>query len=148
MVGSLFSRPQYHRPCAVERVRPPGKAERQVACLFSSEAGGRSAALAELEHTGNLLLHTLTERFPVQDEPLTDSQRSRDPWRLRYAHALARLREAGIPTRADQESGAREYAELRARWEPRIEALAPALGLRMEEVDRAGCGKRVNTVSG
>jgi hypothetical protein len=30
--------------------------------------------------------------------------------------------------------------ELRAKWEPDIEAVAPALGYRMEEVDRAGYG--------
>ena len=31
-----------------------------------------------------------------------------------------------------------EDVELRAKWEPGIEALSPALGFRMEEVDRAG----------
>jgi hypothetical protein len=30
--------------------------------------------------------------------------------------------------------------ELRAKWEPAVEAVAPALGYRMEEVDRAGYG--------
>jgi hypothetical protein len=107
-----------------------------------------SAALAELEHAGDLLLHTLTERFPAHDEPSASRPQSSDPWRQRYVQALARLRAAGIATRADPEAGAREYAQLRARWEPRIEALAPALGLRMEEVDRAGFGRHAGAASG
>jgi hypothetical protein len=106
-----------------------------------------SAALAELERSGILLLRTLTDSFPVHEQPSTDSQRSRDRWRLRYAHALVRLRAAGIPTRADQEAGANDYAQLRGRWEPRIEALAPALGLLMEQVDRAGYGERAGAGS-
>jgi hypothetical protein len=99
-----------------------------------------SAALAELERASALLLRTLNKNFPVNDKRSTDSARSRERSRLRYAQALVRLREAGIPTRADQEAGAREYVELRARWEPGVEALTPALGFRMEEVDPAGCG--------
>jgi hypothetical protein len=38
----------------------------------------------------------------------------------------------------DVEPGAREYVELRAKWEPSIEALAPAIGFIMEAVDTAG----------
>jgi len=100
-----------------------------------------SAALAELEGAGNLLLRTLTENFPVRDQRSMDSEGSRGRSQMRYAHALARLRGAGIPTRADQEAGAREYADLRAQWEPRIEALASALCRAMEEADRAGFGQ-------
>lgn len=70
-----------------------------------------------------------------------DTPRSREQWRLRYGRAVLRLREAGIPTRADSDAGAQEYVELRAKWQPGIEALAPALGFRIEDVDRAGCGR-------
>jgi hypothetical protein len=101
-----------------------------------------SAALAELEHASALLLRTLAQRFPVNGERSTDSQRSRDRWRLRYAHALGRLREAGIPTRTDQEAGAREYVELRAGWAPGVDAITPALGFRMEDLDLAAHGER------
>jgi hypothetical protein len=101
-----------------------------------------SAALAELERTGALLLRTLTESFPVDDQSAMHRQRSPDRWRLRYANARVRLQQAGVPTRADEEAGAREYAGLRAQWEPRIEALAPALGMRMEDVDPAAFGER------
>jgi hypothetical protein len=66
---------------------------------------------------------------------------------LCYEQALLRLREAGIPTRADPEAGAREYVELRASWEPGIEALAPALGYRMEDVDTAGYGERLRAAA-
>lgn len=100
-----------------------------------------SAALAELEGTSALLLRTLTENFPVHQRPSADGAQSRERGRLRYERALLRLREAGIPTRADPEAGAREYVEARAGWEPGIEAVAPALGYRMEEVDRAGYGR-------
>jgi hypothetical protein len=97
-----------------------------------------SAALAELEGAGALLLRTLNQSFPVHPGPSADSPRSRERWRLRYGQALLRLREAGIPTRADADAGAQQYVELRAKWEPGIEALAPALRFRMEDVDRAG----------
>jgi hypothetical protein len=104
-----------------------------------------SAALDELERTSVLLLRTLSEHFPVRhgpNGPSSDSRRSRERWRLRYGEARQRLDSAGIPTRADAEAGGREYAEARATWEPAIEALAPALGYRMEEVDTAGHGAR------
>jgi hypothetical protein len=96
-----------------------------------------SAALAELEQTSALLLRTLDRNFLVHHATATQS---REPWWLRYERALLRLRGAGIPTRPDPEAGAREYVELRATWEPGIEAVAPALGFRMEEIDTAGFG--------
>ena len=107
-----------------------------------------SAALAELEGSSALLLRTLTQNFPVHDEPSADSPQSRERWRLRYGQALQRLRDAGIPTREDADAGGREYVELRAKWEPGIEAIAPALGYRMEEVDTAGHGGRLRAASG
>ena len=103
-----------------------------------------SAALAELEGGATLLLRTLTETFPVHDGPSADERQSRDRGRRRYEQALRRLSEAGIPTREDTEAGAREYVGLRAKWEPKIEGLASALGYRMEEVDVAGHGRRAS----
>jgi len=101
-----------------------------------------SAAVAELERSSALLLQTLIRNFPVSRAPATDTTRSRERWRSRYDQAVQRLRAAGIPTRADTEAGAREYVEMRAKWEPGIEGLVPALGYRMEDVDRAGSGAR------
>jgi hypothetical protein len=102
----------------------------------------RSAALDELERASCLLLRTFGENFPVHHRPSADGTESRERGRLRYERALLRLRDAGVPTRADPEAGAREYVDARASWAPRIEAVAPALGYRMEEVDTAGYGGR------
>lgn len=96
-----------------------------------------SAALVELERASAMLLRTFNQSFPVHHGPSADTSQSRERWRRRYEQALLRLRTAGIPLRADTDTGAREYVELRASWEPDIEALAPALGYRMDEVDRA-----------
>jgi hypothetical protein len=78
---------------------------------------------------------TLNQSFPVDDECPMDSPQARERWRRRYAQAVQRLRDEGIATRTDPGAGAREYVELRASWQPGIEALAPALGYRKEEVD-------------
>lgn len=100
----------------------------------------KSAGLDELERSSALLLRTLKENFPVLHEPSARGAQAPDRGRLRYERALLRLREAGVPLRADTDAGAREYVELRARWEPDIAGVAPALGYRMEEVDTAGYG--------
>jgi len=94
-----------------------------------------SAALAELERTSALLLRTLNQNFPVHDATTVESMHSPERWRVRYWQALLRLREAGIATRADADAGAREYVERRADWEPGIEALAPAHGFRVDQVE-------------
>jgi len=107
-----------------------------------------SAALAELERVSTMLLRTLNQSFSVHHGPPVDNPQSRERWRLRYGQALLRLREAGIPTRADWEAGAHEYVELRANWEPDIEALAPTLRFRMEEVDTAGYSGRPRAAGG
>ncbi len=108
----------------------------------------QSAAVSELERSSNLLLRTLTGHFPVHVEPSANNAGSRERSRLRYEQAIVRLREAGIPTRGDTHVGAREYVETRAVWEPEIEALAPALGYRMEEVDAAGHSGRLRVATG
>lgn len=100
-----------------------------------------SAGLAELESGGALMLQMLNESFPVHADSSADNPRSREQWRLRYGRAVLRLREAGIPIREDADAGAQEYAERRAKWQPGIEALAPALGYRMEDIDTASSGR-------
>ena len=114
------------------------------AALDSRELGWlqQSAGLAELERVSMLLLRTLTEHFPVRHERAAASQQSPERWRLRYGRAVARLHAAGIPTRADPASGADEYVALRAAWQPAIEALAPVLGYRMEDIDVGGYSER------
>ena len=118
--------------------------------LDSNELGWlqESAALVELERTSTMLLRTLNKNFPMQPEPSASSASSGDRWVRRYDQALQRLRAAGIPTRADPKAGAREYVEARAQWEPGIQALAPALGFRIEDVDSAGFGARPHGAGG
>jgi hypothetical protein len=97
-----------------------------------------NGAEGQCEWRRSTILSELVVHDDVRRGSSAYSPGSRERWRLRYGRALARLREAGIPTRADSEPGAREYVELHAKWEPSIEALAPALGFTMEEVDTAG----------
>ena len=63
---------------------------------------------------------------------------TRERWRHRYLAASARLRSAGIRTRADVERGVEIYATLRADWEHRIALLAPAMEYNLSEVDPGG----------
>jgi hypothetical protein len=107
-----------------------------------------SAGLTELARASAMLLRTFNQNFPVHHESSADNSGARQRWRLRYRRALLRLREAGIPTRADSEAGEHEYVELRAQWEPGIEAFAPALGFRIEEIDRAGFSGRASAAGG
>jgi hypothetical protein len=94
-----------------------------VACGIAQQVQQRRPAL-DLERV----------RRAVDAQP--DGVRTHERWSRRYARAVARMRDAGIATRADQKSGLREYVELRVRWEPAIESLADALGWSLEEVDR------------
>jgi hypothetical protein len=107
--------------------------------LDPREAGWlrESAALIGLDRTATMLLRTLNQTFPVDDRKFVGSPESRKCRRVRYERALQRLQEVGLPTRADWEIGAREYVELRAAWEPCIEALAHTLGYDMEDIDGA-----------
>ena len=106
-----------------------------------------SAAVAELENASRLLLRTLNDNFPTHVERNSNGEpsqeMSQERSRLRYEHALQRLRAARIPTRADPKAGAREYADMRARWEPGIEALGAALCYPIDEVDPAGFSEGV-----
>jgi hypothetical protein len=63
---------------------------------------------------------------------------TRERWRHRYLAASARLRSAGIRTRADIERGVEIYSTLRADWEHRISLLAPAMEYNLSEVDPGG----------
>ena len=60
-----------------------------------------------------------------------------EPWRARYFAAVQRLRQAGLPLVADEETGAELYVTLRRRWDPLIAALAPAMAYSMDEIDPA-----------
>jgi hypothetical protein len=98
-----------------------------------------AAGVNQLQRTCAMLLATLTETFlpdARHEQPDADA-RTRETWRRRYHRGLARLRQAGIATRKDEQAGADEYLLLRAQWEHQIRALAPMMAFRMEEVDPA-----------
>ena len=89
-----------------------------------------SAAVTHLQRASLALVETLADVFlpdGVPDLAVEPDADDLERWRQRYRAAIARLREAGIATRADEEGGAEEYLRLRARWDPYVEALAPAM---------------------
>jgi hypothetical protein len=101
-----------------------------------------SAALAQLWRASMILVTRLAEAFIPGDLPDPSKQpneETRERWRRRYFAGLRRLREAGLQTVMDEQSGAELYLTLRARWDGHIKALAPALAYGIEEVDPAGC---------
>lgn len=79
------------------------------------------------------IVSTLRRDAPAESE--APSARDLVVWRRRHRAALARLRAAGIATAADEEGSFERYADLRARWDGHVRALAPSLALSMDEVD-------------
>lgn len=106
-----------------------------------------SAAAAELERASAMLLRTLMEVCPAGGAPAGIDPHSHERWAQRYQHALRRLREAGIATRADADVGVREYAELRARWQPGLDALMEALGWTASDADPAAFGRHPERIA-
>jgi hypothetical protein len=101
-----------------------------------------SAAVTQLWRGCMILVARLAETFLPYDLPDPNrrpDEETRARWRRRYRAALRRLRQAGIQTIADEEAGAGLYCSLRARWDPHVQNLAPALAYRIDEVDPAGC---------
>ena len=100
-----------------------------------------SASVAQLWRAAMMLVMTLEDTFlpkgKPEPSPPPDAQ-TRDHWRRRYLAGLRRLRQAGIHTMQDEQSGAEAYVALRSRWDAYIRALAPALGYSMEEIDPVG----------
>ena len=98
----------------------------------------KSAAVQQLWSVSLMLVSTLDETFlDKAPEAETDLSDKAEPWRARYFAALQRLRQAGLPLRADEETGAELYVKLRRRWDPLIAALAPAMAYSMDEIDPA-----------
>lgn len=90
----------------------------------------RSAPVGSLRRCALLLLETLDRHFPTADERQAAAQARNHE--QSYAAASSALRGAGIDLRPN----GRSYAQQRARWEPVIRRVAPALGLTMDEIDR------------
>jgi hypothetical protein len=100
-----------------------------------------SAAVTQLWRGCMILMTRLAETFLRDDLPDPTQQpdeATNDLWRRRYFAGLRRLRQAGIRTIPDEESGAADYVRLRATWHPHIRILAPALAYVPEEIDPVG----------
>lgn len=69
----------------------------------------------------------------------------RERWRRRYTAALRRLREAGIDTITDEDTGFAEYCSLRMRWQSHIETLAQFMAYDLADIDPEGCRPPVIT---
>lgn len=97
----------------------------------------RSAAVNSLNRSSHMLLHTITSTFregKVDHSPA--DERTRSKWKRRFEDACHRLDEAGIST--DHKPDAVErYIELRNKWQPFINSLAPAMALRAKDIDAA-----------
>jgi hypothetical protein len=100
-----------------------------------------SAAVELLARGPVMLLKTLGSSFPSArpDADGGPSEQQKQRWRLRYVAAIARLKQAGIRTAADERAGADKYVRSRAEWDKYITALAPVMAYRIEEIDSAGC---------
>jgi hypothetical protein len=98
-----------------------------------------AAAVITLREAGALLINTLQQTFLPKRAAGSEAPDEAELklWRLRYFTALRRLQDAGIETRVDEDAGAREYAEVRRKWNPYIRTLAPSMGFGIDEVDPA-----------
>ena len=96
----------------------------------------KSAAVQQLWSVSLMLVSTLDETF-LDQAPEAGSDPTAEPWRARYFAAVQRLRQAGLPLVADEETATELYVNLRRPWDPLIAALAPAMAYSMDEIDPA-----------
>ncbi len=102
-----------------------------------------SAAVQDLWHASQRLLGVIADgllpggRSP-NDAPSPPDAATRERWLRRYRAAVRRLKDAGIATLPDEESGFRIYAALRSQWEPDANRLAQAMLYDPAELDPAG----------
>lgn len=102
-----------------------------------------SGAVQDLWRASQRLLSVIADgllpggRSP-RDESESPDAATRERWRRRYQAAVRRLREAGIATVSDEESGFRAYAALRKQWEPDATRLAHAMLYDPMDLDPAG----------
>jgi hypothetical protein len=105
-----------------------GIADRQAAWLKES------AAVDAIWRVAMLLVVTLETTFLPGDlpSPAGSNCTEREAWQTHYAAAVGRLSEAGVePIPGVQ--GSETYLALRARWQPHIARLAPAMAYHIEE---------------
>jgi hypothetical protein len=98
-----------------------------------------SGAVLELWEVSLLLLEMAENTWQVKaaGESSAEQQWHREQWRRRYSDVLRQFRDAGIRVAADPDEGAERYAELRAQWDGRVQALAQCMRYAPAEVDPA-----------
>lgn len=107
-----------------------------------------SAAVQDLWRASRLLLGVVADgllpsgRSPDGAPSPPPDAATRERWLRRYRAAVRRLKEAGVPTLPDEESGFRIYAALRGQWEPDANRLARAMLYDPAELDPAGTRPR------
>lgn len=102
-----------------------------------------SAGLRQLGDSSMRLIRLVEETF-LEGQQRSDFAEDECPalWRARYHHAVRRFREAGIATAEDEEAGARQYVQLRSKWDGHMRQLAPGMAYTLDEVDPATYGQR------
>ncbi len=103
----------------------------------------QSAAVQDLWHASQRLLGVCADGLlpggsSLKDAPSSPDAATRERWRRRYRAAVRRLKDAGIPTFADEERGFGIYTALRSQWEPDANRLAQAMLYDPAELDPAG----------
>jgi hypothetical protein len=97
-----------------------------------------SATVAQCWRAAMLLVGTLEEVFvhgePTQLRSPPDAG-ARERWRTRYMAALERMRQAGIKTIADPDTGFETYVALRERWDGHIARLSASMLYEADEID-------------
>ena len=99
-----------------------------------------SAYVLQLWRASTLLVTSLEETYLPGGVPNRDQEPdepTRECWRRRYQAALFRLRQAGIQTIEDEQTGLETYINLRCRWDAYITGLAPAMIHPLDEIDPA-----------
>ena len=100
-----------------------------------------SGAVEQLWDSAKLILETLSNTFlssVTRGLPHAPDDDTCELWRRRYYAALRTLRQAGIRTVDDEQSGADYYVNLRRQWNDYIAHMAPILAYSTEDIDPVG----------
>lgn len=101
----------------------------------------RSGAVTELSQAATRLLAGLDDallRDGAPDEMRDVAPEQLAAWRRRFDAAIRLFREAGIATAPDEDAGFKNYAVMRAKWQPRIDGYRDFAGFEAEDVDPIG----------
>ena len=91
----------------------------------------QASSVDELHQSARSLLDELSGAEGMQDSP--DREHS---WVHRYNEAVGIFSRAGISVRSDLAQGAREYVNLRAKWDPALRTLAHKMLFEWDEIER------------